>query len=108
MALEAGIGKATTTYAIVYTDSFKTLWTAIALRRLLLSKKEEEEHLSEILTVGEAARELMVSEGTVRTWSDRGKLPVMRTSSNSMRLFRREDVTRMCRQRREAREGEDA
>lgn len=51
--------------------------------------------MSEILTVGEAARQLEVSEGTVRVWSDAGRLPAIRTASNAMRLFKREDVDRL-------------
>ena len=47
----------------------------------------------EILTIGEAARELHIAVETARDWSDSGKLPVLRTAGG-MRLFRREDIDR--------------
>lgn len=56
--------------------------------------------LDEILTVGGAARLLEVSEGTVRAWSDAGKLPALRRTGNSIRLFKREDVDRVRLERR--------
>jgi excisionase family DNA binding protein len=44
-----------------------------------------------LLTVSEAARELGVSEQTVRTYESRKRLPAERLA-NGTRLFRREDV----------------
>jgi excisionase family DNA binding protein len=49
-----------------------------------------EEH-SELLTVSEAARLIYVSTDTIRRYSDKGKLPTLRTPANHRR-FRRSDV----------------
>ena len=62
--------------------------------------------MSKVMTVSEAARELDVAAQTVREWADAGKLPVERTSGG-MRLFRRQDVEHIGRERRRLRgEGE--
>ncbi len=55
----------------------------------------------EYMTVGVAARRLGVSEPTVRNWSRVGRLPALRTSFG-YRLFRREDVDRLAREREKA------
>jgi excisionase family DNA binding protein len=55
----------------------------------------------DILTVGETARQLEISEGTVRVWADRGILPAMRTLGGQ-RLFQRADVIRVRDERRTA------
>lgn len=53
---------------------------------------------STLITVSEAARELEVSENTVRNLSDRGALPSTRTGGG-IRLFKRSDVERLKRDR---------
>lgn len=65
------------------------------------------EAMSEVMSVSEASRELHVSEETIREWADRGKLPVMRTSSGQ-RIFRREDVIRVAADRHVAIEARSA
>lgn len=52
------------------------------------------------MLTGEAARELGVSEQTVRNWADDGRLPSM-TTSNGTRVFQRKDVLRLKEQRDE-------
>ena len=49
------------------------------------------EKLSKYLKVAEAAQLLGVSENTVRSWADRGKLAVTR-SPTGYRLFREQDL----------------
>lgn len=48
--------------------------------------------LSEYVKVAEAAEILGVSQGTVRTWAEAGKIPMHRNPANGYRLFRREDL----------------
>jgi len=50
--------------------------------------------LNEYVKVAEAAEILGVSQGTVRAWSEAGKIPVRRNPANGYRLFRRSDLTR--------------
>jgi excisionase family DNA binding protein len=50
--------------------------------------------LNEYVKVAEAAEILGVSQGTVRTWAELGKLPMSRNPANGYRLFRREDLER--------------
>jgi DNA-binding transcriptional MerR regulator len=52
----------------------------------------------QLLTVGTVTRELNVAPETIRLWERLGKLPAQRTASG-MRLFRREDVDRLIRDR---------
>ncbi len=47
--------------------------------------------LSEYVKVAEAAEILGVSQGTVRSWAETGKIPVHRNPANDYRLFRRVD-----------------
>jgi len=54
--------------------------------------------LSEYVKVAEAAEILGVSQGTVRTWAEDGKLPMSRNPANGYRLFRREDLERFLKQ----------
>jgi len=48
--------------------------------------------LSEYVKVAEAAEILGVSQGTVRTWAEAGKIPMHRNPANGYRLFRRDDL----------------
>ena len=48
--------------------------------------------LSEYVKVAEAAEILGVSQGTVRSWAEAGKIPVHRNPANGYRLFRRADL----------------
>jgi excisionase family DNA binding protein len=48
--------------------------------------------LSEYVKVAEAAEILGVSQGTVRTWAEAGKLPMHKNPANGYRLFRRADL----------------
>ena len=48
--------------------------------------------LSEYVKVAEAAEILGVSQGTVRSWAENGKLQVHRNPANGYRLFRRDDL----------------
>ena len=50
--------------------------------------------LSEYVKVAEAAEILGVSQGTVRTWAEAGKIPMHKNPANGYRLFRREDLER--------------
>lgn len=45
--------------------------------------------LSDYVKVAEAARILGVSQGTVRTWAEDGKLPMHKNPLNGYRLFKR-------------------
>lgn len=49
------------------------------------------EKLSKYLKVAEASQLLGVSENTVRSWADHGKIPVTR-SPTGYRLFREQDL----------------
>ncbi len=48
--------------------------------------------LNEYVRVAEAAEILGVSQNTVRTWSEEGKIPVHRNPANGYRLFRQTDL----------------
>jgi excisionase family DNA binding protein len=48
--------------------------------------------LSEYVKVAEAAEILGVSQGTVRTWAEAGKIPMHKNPANGYRLFRRTDL----------------
>ena len=50
--------------------------------------------LSEYVKVAEAARILGVSQNTLRSWAEAGKIPMHRNPANGYRLFRREDLER--------------
>lgn len=50
------------------------------------------ENLSEYLKTSEAAKFLGVSQNTLRTWAENGKIPVRRNPANGYRLFKREDL----------------
>ncbi|MEZ6081641.1 MAG: helix-turn-helix domain-containing protein [Pirellulaceae bacterium] len=50
--------------------------------------------LSEYVKVAEAAEILGVSQGTVRTWAEAGKLPMHKNPANGYRLFKRRDLER--------------
>ena len=43
--------------------------------------------------VAQAAEILGVSQGTVRTWAEDGKIPMHKNPANGYRLFRRDDLT---------------
>ena len=45
----------------------------------------------DLLTAGQAARQLQVSIDTVRRWGEAGKIPMLRTPTGNRR-FRRSDV----------------
>lgn len=48
--------------------------------------------VSEYVKVAEAAEILGVSQGTVRTWAEAGKIPMHKNPANGYRLFRRQDL----------------
>ena len=48
--------------------------------------------LSEYVMVAEAARMLGVSQNTLRSWAEDGKIPMHRNPANGYRLFRRKDL----------------
>ena len=48
--------------------------------------------LSEYVKVAEAAEILGVSQGTIRTWAEAGKIPMHKNPANGYRLFRRHDL----------------
>jgi excisionase family DNA binding protein len=50
--------------------------------------------LNEYVKVAEAAEILGVSQGTVRAWSEAGKIPMHRNPANGYRLFRRTELER--------------
>lgn len=53
--------------------------------------------LSEYVKVAEAAEILGVSQGTVRTWAEAGKIPMHKNPANGYRLFRRADLDKFLR-----------
>ncbi|MCC6494303.1 MAG: helix-turn-helix domain-containing protein [Pirellulales bacterium] len=53
--------------------------------------------LNEFVKVAEAAEILGVSQGTVRAWSEAGKIPMHRNPANGYRLFRRIDLEKFLR-----------
>ena len=48
--------------------------------------------LSEYVKVAEAAEILGVSQGTVRTWAEAGKIPMHKNPANGYRLFKRVEL----------------
>ena len=48
--------------------------------------------LREYVKVAEAAKILGVSQGTVRTWAEAGKIPMQKNPANGYRLFRRDEL----------------
>ncbi len=48
--------------------------------------------VSEYVYVAEAARILGVAQGTVRAWSEAGKLPMHKNPANGYRLFRKAEL----------------
>jgi len=48
--------------------------------------------LSEYVKVAEAAAILGVSQGTVRTWAEAGKIPMHKNPANGYRLFKRDEL----------------
>jgi len=48
--------------------------------------------LSEYVKVAEAAEILGVSQGTIRTWAEAGKIPMHKNPANGYRLFKRADL----------------
>jgi len=54
--------------------------------------------LSEYVKVAEAAEILGVSQGTVRTWAESGKIPMQKNPLNGYRLFLRADLENLLKQ----------
>ena len=50
--------------------------------------------LNEYVKTAEAARILGVSQNTLRTWAESGKIPMRRNPANGYRLFLRRDLHR--------------
>ncbi len=50
--------------------------------------------LSEYVKIAEASNILGISQNTLRSWAESGKLPVFRNPANGYRLFRRADLDR--------------
>ncbi len=50
--------------------------------------------LSEYVKTAEAAEILGVSQNTLRTWAEAGKIPMRRNPANGYRLFSRKDLER--------------
>lgn len=48
--------------------------------------------LSDYVKVAEAAEILGVSQGTVRTWAEAGKIPMHKNPANGYRLFKRSEL----------------
>lgn len=48
--------------------------------------------LSDYVKVAEAAEILGVSQGTLRSWSEAGKIPMHKNPVNGYRLFKRDDL----------------
>ncbi len=48
--------------------------------------------VNEYVKVAEAAEILGVSQGTVRTWAEAGKIPMHKNPANGYRLFQREEL----------------
>ena len=51
--------------------------------------------LSEYVKTAEAARILGVSQNTVRSWAETGKIPMHRNPANGYRLFLRSDLEKV-------------
>ena len=54
--------------------------------------------LSDYVKVAEAAEILGVSQGTVRTWAEAGKIPMQKNPLNGYRLFLRADLENLLKQ----------
>lgn len=65
-----------------------------ASRQVLDGELHAMKKLNEYVKVAEAAEILGVSQNTVRSWAESGKLPVQRNPANGYRLFRRSDLKR--------------
>ena len=50
--------------------------------------------LNEYVKVAEAAKILGVSQNTLRSWAEAGKIPMHKNPANGYRLFRRTDLDR--------------
>jgi len=48
--------------------------------------------LNDYVKVAEAAQILGVSQGTVRTWAEAGKIPMHKNPANGYRLFKRTEL----------------
>jgi excisionase family DNA binding protein len=48
--------------------------------------------VNDYVMVAKAARILGVSQGTVRTWAEDGKIPMHKNPANGYRLFKRKDL----------------
>ncbi|REJ65349.1 MAG: helix-turn-helix domain-containing protein [Planctomycetota bacterium] len=48
--------------------------------------------LRDYVLTAEAAEILGVSQNTIRTWAENGKIPVHRNPANGYRMFRRKDL----------------
>jgi len=55
-------------------------------------RQEQEKPRSTLLTTGEVARIFNVHPGTIRRWSEQGKIKAYRTGPRGARRFRRETV----------------
>lgn len=56
------------------------------------------EKLNEYVMTAEAAQFLGVSQNTLRTWAEEGKIPMRRNPANGYRLFKRSDLKKFLRQ----------
>lgn len=54
--------------------------------------------LSEYVKVAEGAAILGVSQNTLRTWGEDGRVPMYRNPANGWRLFRRDDLEAFLRE----------
>jgi excisionase family DNA binding protein len=54
--------------------------------------------LTDYLLTAQAAEVLGVSQNTLRTWADEGKIPTRRNPANGYRLFQRKDLEAFLRQ----------
>lgn len=55
------------------------------------------QRLSEYVKTAEAAEILGVSQNTLRTWAEEGKVPMRRNPANGYRLFKRTDLENFLR-----------
>ena len=55
------------------------------------------QRLSEYVKTAEAAEILGVSQNTLRTWAEEGKVPMRRNPANGYRLFKRTDLEEFLR-----------
>jgi excisionase family DNA binding protein len=56
------------------------------------------EKLSEYLMTAEAAEMLGVSQNTLRTWADAGRLPMYRNPGNNNRMYKRAELEKYLKQ----------